>query len=113
MSGSGFNRTFPLLPLEGCTYPAREARSGRFLLAVHVDELGFRIAFARRGIGRKRLCQFGQMPRRQLDVERAERFRQAIATPRADQWHDIVALRRDPSDRNLCWRRSDVVGNLP
>src|ERR1700730_17189575 len=57
------------------------------------------------------------MRRRQFYSERAQRLGQAVAPPCPDQWHDILALilalGRDPSDRDLGHRRADIVGNYP
>ena len=51
------------------------------------------------------------MRRRQSHIERAERLGQAVAAPRADQRHDVAALRRHPGDRDLRHRRADIVGD--
>ena len=51
------------------------------------------------------------MGRRQLHIERAERLREPIASPCADQWHDVVALCRHPGDCDLRRRRAEIGGN--
>ena len=49
--------------------------------------------------------------RRQFDIERAERLGEPVAAARADQRHDVVALRRDPGDRDLRRRCAEFVGD--
>ena len=47
----------------------------------------------------------------QFDIERAEGLGKAVAAARADQRHDIVALRGDPGDRDLRRGRAEIVGD--
>src|SRR3981189_921139 len=81
------------------------------LLAVHMRELLFRIASAGCGARRERLGKIGEMGWRQCYIERAERFRQAVAASCADQRHDIASLRRHPGDGDLRRRYAEIVGN--
>ena len=69
------------------------------------------IAVAGRSTVRERFRQCGEVRICQLHVERAERLRQALTPPRANQRHDVVALRRHPGNRDLRRRRADLIGN--
>ena len=81
------------------------------LLAVEMRHLLGGVARAGGGARRKCVGERRQMRRRQFDVERAERLRQPVASARADQRHDVVALRGDPGDRDLRRRCTDFAGD--
>ena len=70
-----------------------------------------RVACAGGDVRRKRVSECREMCRGQVDGECAERLSQPIAPPRPDQRHDIIALRGDPGDRDLCRRRTDFTGD--
>ena len=74
-------------------------------------QLRVRIAVAGGDTGRERRGQRRQMRLGQLHIDRAERFVEAVPPPRADQRHDVVALRRDPGDRDLRRRGADLAGD--
>ncbi len=54
----------------------------------------------------------GEMRRRSASHRRAPSASvEPVAAPRADQRHDVVALRRHPGDRDLRRRGADLGGN--
>jgi hypothetical protein len=65
---------------------------------------------------RKSLVERGQLRGRPLDIERAECFGQAVAAPRADQRHDVLALRgadalRDRAQLVRQWSFAEASSN--
>src|SRR4051794_7072653 len=71
------------------------------LFAVEIAHRHGRIALAGGGILGHHALDGGEIVGAKDQIERAERFRQAVAAAGADQRHDVPPLRHHPGDRHL------------
>jgi hypothetical protein len=80
-------------------------------LAVHIDKFCCGISIASRSVCRQCAGKRGNIFRRKRHIESTKSLGKPITPACANQWDDVFALRRDPSNCDLCHGRSDLPGN--